>query len=103
MRVNMFASLDSLRSAGFAGFVSIRELRGCKLRCVPGETGDIGVYLILRVQEDIPAFIERSTGGHFKGIDPSVAVNVLESNWVVGTPVVYIGKAGERGGAATLR
>jgi len=99
----MFASVDSLRSAGFSGFVSIRELRECKLQCVPGKRGDMGVYLVLRVQEDVPVFIERSTGGHFKGRDPSVAINVLASNWVQGTSVVYIDKAGAPGKSATLR
>lgn len=103
MNATIFASVDSLRSAGFSGFVSMRELRECKLQCVPGRPGDIGVYLVLRVQEDIPVFIERSTGGYFKGRDPNVAVEVLASHWVRGTPVVYIGKAGAPGRSATLR
>jgi hypothetical protein len=62
----MFRSIDSLRSAGFTGFVSIRELRECKLQCVPGKPGDIGVYLVLRLQQDIPAFLVKSSGGYFK-------------------------------------
>ena len=81
----------------------MRILRECKLQCVPGQPGDIGVYLILRVKEDDPAFMERSTGGYFKGRDPNVATEVLSSHWVPGTPVVYIGKAGAPGKAATLR
>jgi hypothetical protein len=59
--------------------------------------------LVLRVQEDIPVFLKKSTGGYFKGLDPNVAVNVLTSNWVRGTPVVYIGKAGTPDKKATLR
>jgi hypothetical protein len=103
MNATIFASVDSLRSAGFTGFVSIRELRECKLQCVPGKPGDIGVYLVLRVQTDIPVFLKKSTGGFFKKQDPSVAVDILKANWVRNTLVVYIGKAGTLDGKATLR
>jgi len=99
----MFTSVDNLRRAGFTGFISIRELRESKLERVPGDPGDIGVYLVLRVQEGIPAFIEKSTGGHFKGRDPNVPRDILSSHWVEDTPVVYIGKAGAPGKSATLR
>ena len=61
MNATIFLSEDNLRRAGFSGFVSIRELRDCKLRSVPGEQGDIGIYLVLRVQDEIPIFLEKST------------------------------------------
>jgi hypothetical protein len=99
----IFANRDSLQGAGFTGFMSIRALRECNLECVPGRIGDIGVYVVLAMHETVPPFVEKSTGGYFKGRDPNVAVNVLISNWVSGTPVVYIGKAGKKGSPATLR
>ena len=90
----MFRSLEGLRSAGFTGFVSIRELRECKLQCVPGEPGDIGVYAVLRVQKGVPVFLKKSTGGYFKGRNPNVDAAVLAANWRKRTVVVYLGKAG---------
>lgn len=49
-----------------------------------------------------PKFLERSTGGRFKGKDPKVEVSKLERNWVEGTVVLYIG-AGGLGATTTLR
>lgn len=38
-------------------------------------------------------FREVSSGGHFKGRDPTVAVATLQAVWVPGAPAVYVGKA----------
>jgi hypothetical protein len=35
----------------------------------------------------------KSPGGWFKGKDPTVDVSILESNWVNGSDVIYVGKA----------
>ena len=95
--------IPSLRSAGFSGFLSIAEFRSQKLACVPGQPGDMGVYMILRESSDDPEFVATGTGGHFKGKDPNVSLEVLKSNWVTGATVINIGKAGAPGKAATLR
>ncbi len=96
----MITDLESIRAAGFSGFVSIRALRGNRLRDVPNE---MGVYVVLRLTSGAPIFLEQSGAGHFKGKAPTVTVEELQRSWVLGTPVIYIGKAGEPAGGATLR
>lgn len=54
----------------------------------------MGVYIILRGNNEPPAFLEKGTGGFFKGKDPNVTKAELESNWISNTPIMYIGKAG---------
>jgi len=78
-------------SSGFKGFIRIGELmeRGCS-----GIDNAPGVYLILRRSAEPPIYLEKGTGGWFKGIDPNVPVSVLREKWVDGTEIVYIGKAG---------
>lgn len=39
------------------------------------------------------AFLERSVGGWFKGKDPSVGMDVVETVWVEASEIVSIGKA----------
>ena len=53
-----------------------------------------GVYLVLYAGKELPKFLNVSTGGHFKVRDPNVPIHVLESAWVDGTMVVYVGKTG---------
>ncbi|HNU35228.1 MAG TPA: hypothetical protein PKJ15_01415 [Methanomassiliicoccales archaeon] len=53
-----------------------------------------GVYLILRRSAEPPIFLEKGTGGWFKGMDPNVPVSVFKEKWVDGTEIMYIGKAG---------
>ncbi|MGP1345355.1 MAG: hypothetical protein ACTS3F_01630 [Phycisphaerales bacterium] len=103
MSTPWYANVDGLRADGFTGFVKVRDLRDCKLASVPGKSGDLGVYIMLRMAEGVPNFLEVSTGGHFKGRDPSVRLDVLEAKWVPGSKIVYIGKAGAPGKSATLR
>jgi hypothetical protein len=77
-------------SSGFTGFIRIGELmeKGCS-----GVDNVPGVYLILRRSVEPPIFLEKGTGGWFKGIDPNVPVSVLREKWVGGTEIMYIGKA----------
>jgi hypothetical protein len=98
-----YTDIDSLRSDGFTGFITVRELRACKLSCVPGKRGDIGVYLMLRIEEGLPMFLPASTGGRFKRRDPNIALDVLKAKWVPDSQIVYLGKAGAPGKSATLR
>lgn len=58
--------------------------------------------MLLRSSRSSPEFLEVGTGGHFKGKDPNVALLVLEQNWVHNTEIMYFGKAGDPGRAATL-
>lgn len=82
-----------IRRAEFEGFKPISELMKSGCCEVPKEPG---VYIVLRENSEPPRFLDRSTGGHYKGIDPTVEKHVLEEKWE-GVPraiVLYIGKAG---------
>lgn len=63
-----------------------------------------GVYAVIRPLAEPVEFLSTSTAGHFKGKDPTVPVNALQSAWVDGVEVLYIGKAGAgSGGERGLR
>lgn len=79
-----------LQGEGFQGFVSFRELRDGRIAEVPDGPG---IYVVLRESEPPPVFLRSNPGGRFKGRDPTVAVEVLESRWVEGANLVYVGKA----------
>ena len=96
----MFENELAIRESGFDGFQSIEQLRSTKLQQVPGE---MGVYLIIRRETAAPLFLSKSTGGHFKGKDPTVDLVKLQQAWVSGSPAVYIGKAGGLASKSTLR
>lgn len=49
-----------------------------------------------------PLFLSTGTGGHFKGRNPNVGVDVLEAKWNQGASVVYFRKAGRRSNGAAL-
>ncbi|MCD2469538.1 hypothetical protein MBT42_39165 [Streptomyces sp. MBT42] len=53
---------------------------------------------MLRTADSPPVFLERSPAGRHKGLDPSATVAALNSSWVPGASVVYIGKAAGRHG-----
>lgn len=81
-----------LQRLGFQGFVRFAELSASD---VPAAAG---VYAVVRTHVTPPAFLEVSRGGHFKGRDPSVPVEVLRAAWVEGVETVYLGKATAGGG-----
>ena len=78
-----------LAAEGFVGWKTLRELREEGVSDIP-KAG--GVYVVSRESITPPAFLERSPAGHFKGKDPMVSVEKLQSNWVDGAQVLYIGK-----------
>jgi hypothetical protein len=78
---------DALAMSGFSGFVRLGELPAAEVPIAPG------VYVVVRPAATEPEFLKVSPAGWFKGKDPSVALSALESAWVPGSPVVYIGKA----------
>lgn len=95
-----FSSQDDLRKAGFSGFHPIRDLQASRCADAPRSAG---VYMIVRQSGASPSFLQTSCGGHFKGRNPTVPAEVLRANWVDGTVVVYIGKAGGGTSNATLQ
>ena len=95
----MLATLDQVRSEGFEGFVTVRQLR-----TNPDLAPDSrGVYLVLMPDGFISDFVERGTGGRFKGRDPNRPIDLLRTHWIDGTAVLNIGQAGGNGSSATLR
>jgi hypothetical protein len=85
---------------GFEGFESIASLRKTRLAHVPDVPG---VYLVLRPALTAPTFLPTSTGGHFRGRDPTVPVSQLSERWVPSCLVCYVGKAGGDDNSSTLR
>jgi hypothetical protein len=63
---------------------------------------EYGAYVVLRFKPEPPEYLSESRGGRFKGIDRTVRPpEKLARNWVVGTPVLYIGGAGMRAGQSS--
>ena len=93
-----FKTIEQIKQAGFTGFRKIGDLF-FDSSAIP----DIkGVYMVLNLSKNV-SFLTIGTGGHFKGKNPNVSSEELKRNWVEDTIVVYIGKAGNEGGSATLR
>jgi hypothetical protein len=84
---------DSLARDGFLGFSTVKNLRLTHCAEVPAQQG---VYVVLRRGFVAPRFLERGSGGLFKGKDPNVATLVLQMAWVATAMVLYVGKAGGR-------
>lgn len=91
--------IEKLKADGFSGFVSVADLRkSCS--AIPEV---MGVYVVLRLSDEEPQFVEKGTGGFFKGKDPNEPISKLKKNWLENSPIIYIGKAGGSGIKATLR
>ena len=93
-----FDKIEDLKKAGFSGFLSIAFLKG-NHSMIPAVGG---VYMVIRKSSSKPGFLKKGSGGFFKDRDPNVPVSELESNWVEGTCVLYIGKAGGTRSSSTL-
>jgi hypothetical protein len=91
---------DELTRDGFLGFYTVKRLRSTRCAEVPAEQG---VYVVLRRGFVAPRFLERGSGGLFKGKDPNAAVSVLQLAWVATAIVLYVGKAGGGKSKAHLR
>ena len=85
-----FDSVDSLKVAGFVGFKSIKELIN-RWSDIPL---DRGIYMVLYTGRNRPKFVVKGTGGFFEGKDPNVPVAELDSSWVDGSVVIYVGRTG---------
>jgi hypothetical protein len=84
-----------LRQDGFEGFSTIHDIHLHRAVVSPQP----GVYAVLREELGPVDFLSKSTGGWFKGRDPSVAADTIAAKWVDEAFVLYIGKAdaGARG------
>jgi hypothetical protein len=82
-------STTGLARLGFAGFVSVAQLRETDCHAVPEISG---VYVVVATDREAK-FLETSVGGHFKGREPSVPTRVLDEKWVNGAEVLYLGRS----------
>ncbi len=81
--------ISNLEKIGFNGKATVKELMAsCK--CVPESKG---LYVVMsRESSEMPEFLAKGTGGKHKGADLNYPVEQLESQWVEGTSIIYIGK-----------
>lgn len=98
----MKMTASGLAAAGFEGFFPFNSLVKQTPSQLDGVPDDPGVYAVVREAAGPPTFLATGTGGHFKGRDPNVDVEVLEAKWVADASVVYFGKAGRRSNGAGL-
>jgi hypothetical protein len=90
-------SIAGLGMEGFQGFVPFDQ-------AVVDAPKAGGVYAVIRPTLTSPAFLDVSPAGWFTGRDPSYPVARLAAEWVEGSVVVYVGKAGRApGGRRGLR
>jgi hypothetical protein len=80
---------NDLEDYGFAEFVRISNLKQKGCGGIPKERG---LYVVVRDDSQPVVYLERSIGGHHKGKDPTVSISELESSWVDGASVLYIGQ-----------
>jgi hypothetical protein len=93
-----FNGIDDIRKLGFIGFKKVSELNISTL-LIPKIKG---VYLVLNPNYQNKTFLEIGSGGHFKGKNPNISFEELNSNWIENSLIVYIGKAGNETGKSTL-
>jgi len=86
----LHASIDGISLDGFSEPVSIGVLR--ETRCSEVSQSS-GIYVVLRMSDSRPEFLEKSTAGTFKKKDPSCPAEFVCRNWVGDAHVVYVGKA----------
>lgn len=82
--------LESLKALGYEGFVDWKTLRSSGYKRIPITRG---TYIVLLPDNFQPRFLPRSVGAIIKEKIPTVPINMLRSNWVEDTAIVYVGKA----------
>ncbi len=88
-----------LVARGFCGGVPFCELKQRQTEIPQGP----GVYAIVMPGAFRPEFLAVGSGGFFKGKNPNVPIARLRANWVAGTDVLYLGKAGGHRLRSSLR
>lgn len=82
-----------LEAVSFAGFVTFAEIPTADIPPRPG------IYVVLRTAETAPEILESTVArsGSLYALDD------LRGRWIVGTPIVYIGKADAKAGGLRKR
>lgn len=81
--------ITKYKSEGFDGFIPVRILRESKY-IIPDVNG---VYVVLRISDKVPVFLEKGSAKVLEDKDPNVPIEVLAAKYVSGSQTVYIGKA----------
>ena len=89
----MIKDKQELIKHGFEGFKTVRELM-MSCREIPKEKG---VYVVLREKDERPKILDKRPFDCQEEKYPSYLKLELEKEWVEGTHIVYIGKAGGTG------
>jgi hypothetical protein len=84
---------SDFESTFLEGFRPATTAEALRVSCATVTVGG-GVYVVLSPDTGRPKFLDESSGGHFKGRDPTVSVARLQQEWVDGTRVLYVGNAG---------
>ena len=71
-----YSSITEIEKADFSGFKTISQLVFDN-SSIPNKKG---VYFVLYIGESIPNFSTKGSGGFFKGKDPNVSKETLQSN-----------------------
>jgi hypothetical protein len=87
--------IDGICMDSFSEPVAIEELRRTRYIGIPESPG---VYVIVRVADGRSSFLAASSGGWFKGKDPSYPLGVASESWVEGARVLYVGMTRARKG-----
>jgi len=95
----MFQDLVQIKDSGFHGFKTIEQLWNDS-SAIPNQRG---IYLVLTPDSSSVSFFSKGVGGYFKQKDPNVSMDTLQSKWISGCHLIYIGQAGGNGSSATLR
>lgn len=85
-----------LNEQGFRGFVTFANIRPQNSQNDGGIPKSPGVYIVLRASTAERQFLPKGFGGTHKARKANVPLEELESNWVPGAGVLYIGKASQR-------
>lgn len=89
INISIDKDIAQYKEEGFEGFIPVGILRDAT-SILPEEAG---VYVVIRKSNVAPQFLEKGTGGFFKGKNPNVSIEVLTDKYVVDSKTVYIGKA----------
>ena len=79
-----------LEAVGFVGWRTWAELRASNLAEVPDGPA---AYVVYRPSATTPIFLNGNPGGRFKGQDPTVSMDTLQTKWLLNAQTIYIGKA----------
>ncbi len=82
-----------LEQKGFQDFIRIGDFT-LKKDIISGIPPLEGIYAVVSEQLPEKRFLKTGTGGYFKSKNPNVSEACLLDNWVEGTHILYIGKAG---------